>query len=172
MSHFLQIGALDPSLVGWVQRHLLEDLCHAFLFQDKIIQQLRIRVTRAFRMSRLFRSVPELMILVHGMFQVSRDRAGANCVCVLFLQSILEKSETHGRFHDVSCLVMVEFIHFIILLSICCQHKWCFSLFSSPFRSRNKMQHPFSPIDIEKGKAIFYRSGTAPIFTILKPLKV
>ena len=28
-----------------------------------------IRVTRAFRMSRLFRSVPELMILVHGMFQ-------------------------------------------------------------------------------------------------------
>ena len=30
MSHFLQIGALDPSLVGWVQRHLLEDLLPCF----------------------------------------------------------------------------------------------------------------------------------------------
>ncbi|CAJ1357249.1 unnamed protein product, partial [Effrenium voratum] len=32
-----------------------------------------IRITRAFRMSRLFRSVPELMILVQGMFQGVRS---------------------------------------------------------------------------------------------------
>eukprot|EP00435_Cladocopium_sp_Y103_P013189 s3234_g3.t1 len=42
-----------------------------------------IRITRAFRMSRLFRSVPELMILVHGMFQ------GVRSVCTTLILLIL-----------------------------------------------------------------------------------
>jgi len=42
-----------------------------------------IRVTRAFRMSRLFRSVPELMILVHGMFQ------GVRSVCTTLILLLL-----------------------------------------------------------------------------------
>lgn len=42
-----------------------------------------IRITRAFRMSRLFRSVPELMILVHGMFQ------GVRSVCTTLVLLIL-----------------------------------------------------------------------------------
>lgn len=42
-----------------------------------------IRITRAFRMSRLFRSVPELMILVQGMFQ------GVRSVCTTLILLIL-----------------------------------------------------------------------------------
>lgn len=81
-----------------------------------------IRITRAFRMSRIFRFVPELMILLHGMFQAIRSVLTTLLLLVLvtytfavaMTQLLQNKSIGGGRFDSVP-----EATTFLLLQTLC-----------------------------------------------------
>ncbi|CAE7358880.1 unnamed protein product [Symbiodinium microadriaticum] len=81
-----------------------------------------IRITRAFRMSRIFRFVPELMILLHGMFQAIRSVLTTLLLLVLvtytfavaMTQLLQNKSIGGGRFDSVP-----QATTFLLLQTLC-----------------------------------------------------
>ncbi|CAE7571544.1 unnamed protein product [Symbiodinium natans] len=81
-----------------------------------------IRITRAFRMSRIFRFVPELMILLHGMFQAIRSVLTTLLLLVLvtytfavaMTQLLQNKSIGDGRFDSVPIATT-----FLLLQTLC-----------------------------------------------------
>mmetsp|Transcript_342 Transcript_342/g.907 ORF Transcript_342/g.907 Transcript_342/m.907 type:complete len:575 (+) Transcript_342:32-1756(+) len=81
-----------------------------------------IRITRAFRMSRVFRFVPELMILLHGMFQAIRSVLTTLLLLVLLTytfavamtQLLQNKDIGNGRFDNVP-----QATYFLLLQTLC-----------------------------------------------------
>ncbi|CAK9086509.1 Sodium channel protein type 10 subunit alpha (Peripheral nerve sodium channel 3) (PN3) (Sensory neuron sodium channel) (Sodium channel protein type X subunit alpha) (Voltage-gated sodium channel subunit alpha Nav1.8) [Durusdinium trenchii] len=115
----MSIETWGPQIVYWVTGRSTQ----SGLGMGSALRSLRlIRITRAFRMSRLFRSVPELMILVHGMFQ------GVRSVCttlillllvtytfaVAMTQLLQNKDVGKGKFDDVATAT-----NFLLMQTLC-----------------------------------------------------
>ncbi|CAE7150573.1 ttll6 [Symbiodinium pilosum] len=107
---------LLSELVGWETTHGSPGITPS-------LRALRlIRITRAFRMSRIFRFVPELMILLHGMFQAIRSVLTTLLLLVLvtytfavaMTQLLQNKSVGNGRFDSVP-----EATVFLLLQTLC-----------------------------------------------------